>query len=160
MSRIRFSGAALAALVLTPAVAPGQMPGLPVLQNAFANPGITVGLNYGRGPDITGYAAAAAWAPGSARFVVSGGLGAAKVDGADKSSTSYGGRVAVPVKRFMDDAAGVGVFGGYGGAEGTSTTVAVLGLSAAIVAQWGRWASPCTRHLPISATVLQPAASR
>ena len=130
MIRSRCLSALGVALALIPSASQAQMPGVPVLQNAFANPGITVGLNYGRGTDVTGYAVAGAWAPGSARFVVSGGLGAVKVDGAGESSTAYGGRVAVPVKRFMDDAAGVGVFGGYGGAEGTNTSVAVLGLSA------------------------------
>jgi hypothetical protein len=120
---------ASAGLVTVALPAGAQLPGLPVLQNAFANPGITAGLNYGRGTDVTGYAAAAAWAPGSARFVISGGIGATKPDGG-KSSTAYGGRVAVPVMRLMDGAAGLGAFAGYGGWEIANTSVAVLGVSA------------------------------
>ena len=123
-------GAVLLTLAVIPAATSAQMPGLPVLQNAFANPGVTVGLNYGRGPDITGYAAAAAWAPGNARFVVSGGIGSVKADAADKANTAFGGRVAVPIKRFKDDAAGVGAFGGYGNSGSANTSIGVVGLSA------------------------------
>ena len=120
--------ALVATVLLTPISLWAQLPGLPVLQNAFANPGVTVGLNYGRGTSMTGYAAAAAWAPGNARFVASGGIGAAKPDQGE-SSTAYGGRISAPVFRFMDGAAGVGAFAGYGGVDAASTSVAVIGAS-------------------------------
>src|SRR5919206_4888046 len=67
-----------AAVALTAAAAArvaAQMPGVPVLQNAFANPGTTLAANYGHVTGANAYAAAVAWAPRSARFVVSAGGG-------------------------------------------------------------------------------------
>lgn len=116
-------------LLASSRVASAQLAGLPVLQNAFANPGITAGLNYGRGSGLTSYAAAAAWAPGSARFVLSAGIGAVKPDSTE-SSMAYGGRVSAPVFSLMDGALGFGVFGGYGGVNASNLSIAVLGLSA------------------------------
>lgn len=119
-------------MVLLCFVAPraaAQMPGLPVLQNAFANPGITVGLNYGRATELTGYGAAAAWAPGSARFVLSAGIGTATPDSGERA-TSYGARVTVPLMRLMGDAFGLGAFGGFGGASQAKMSLIVAGVSA------------------------------
>ena len=120
---------ALTALLLTPSVVHGQLPGLPVLQNAFANPGITVGLNYGRAVNLTGYAAAVAWAPGSGRFAISGGVGSAKPDDST-SSVAYGGRVSVPVLHLLQGALGVGAFGGFGTWPFADRSVAILGIAA------------------------------
>lgn len=53
--------------------ADAQMLGVPVLQNGFSNPGITVAVNYGTADSIRGYGVAAAWAPPSGLFQVSGG---------------------------------------------------------------------------------------
>lgn len=114
---------------LFPGRATSQMPGLPVLQNAFANPGITVGANYGQSSDLTGIGAAAAWAPGSARFVLSAGVGTATPDG-EKGVTSYGGRVAVPVMNLMSGAIGLGGFAGIGGMSQDGFSLVVAGLSA------------------------------
>ena len=121
--------ALLAALAATVGTAGAQMPGLPVLQNAFANPGITVGVNYGSTKDLTGIGAAGAWAPGSARFVLSAGAGTASPKNGDDGATSYGGRVSAPVLRFMGDALGLGVFAGIGGASQSKTGVVVAGVS-------------------------------
>jgi hypothetical protein len=117
-------------LCLAASGAGAQMPGLPVLQNAFANPGITVGLNYGRAESLTGVGAAAAWAPGNARFALSAGFGTAKPDGDEERSNSYGARVSVPVLRLMSDAVGLGAFGGFGGASQAKWNVIVAGVSA------------------------------
>ena len=111
--------------------AAAQMPGVPVLQNAFANPGITLGLNYGRAESVTGLGAAAAWAPGSARFALSAGIGTAKPDDdAGEQMTTYGARIAVPVLRLMGQAIGIGAFGGFGGASQSKLNVIVAGVSA------------------------------
>lgn len=115
--------------LLFPASAASQLPGLPVLQNAFANPGITVGLNYGRAVDLTGYAVAVAWAPRSGRFAISGGVGSAKPDDTT-ASAAYGGRVSVPVLHVMQGALGVGAFAGFGTWPFANRSVAVLGVAA------------------------------
>ena len=117
-------------LVAGTATASAQMPGLPVLQNAFANPGITVGVNYGSTKDLTGIGGAAAWAPGNGRFVVSAGVGTASPKDSGDGATSYGGRVSAPVIRFMGDALGLGIFAGFGGASQSSTSLLVAGVSA------------------------------
>lgn len=115
--------AALAAVLVAASVraADGQMPGLPVLQNAFANPGITVAGNVGYSADALAYGAAAAWAPGSARYVISGGVGGLttdvlSVDDEQVTVPAAGVRVSVPVALLWEDALGVAVFAGAGGA--------------------------------------------
>ena len=68
--------ATIGALALVAAGEAGaQMPGVPVLQNSFANPGLTIAVNYGHSDDAQAYAGALAWAPaGSCRQPHSGAL--------------------------------------------------------------------------------------
>lgn len=98
---------------MAPAVAGAQMLSVPVLQNAFSNPGITVAANFGSGSGASTYAAAGAWAPGNARLVYSGGIGALtpKAGGTD---VTVGGRVSAQFVHLMDDAVGIGGFAGAG----------------------------------------------
>lgn len=113
---------ALAAVLLATSSALAQMPGVPVLQNAFANPGLTIAINYGTGNDIRAYAGAVAWAPTSTRFQVTGGFGAINPDPGDRTQ-AWGARVAVPITQSMAAGRlGIGAFAGVGGAsqEGTS----------------------------------------
>lgn len=99
------------------------MPGLPVLQNAFANPGVTLGLDYGHPSHANGYALAAAWAPAAGRVQLSAGVGGYTPD-SGSSSVSYGARIAVPVLTFMaDKSVGIGIFAGAGGASVSGTTL-------------------------------------
>jgi hypothetical protein len=94
-----------------------QLPGVPVLQNAFANPGLTIGVNYGKSDESKGYAGALAWSPASARFQVTGGVGAFKPDDADRS-WGWGARASVPVTQtMMAGKLGIGAFAGVGGAS-------------------------------------------
>lgn len=94
-----------------------QMPGVPVLQNAFANPGLTIAVNYGRSDDLQAYAGALAWAPPSARFQVTGGFGSVEPDVGDRSS-AWGARASVPITQtMMAGKLGIGAFGGVGGAS-------------------------------------------
>ena len=51
--------------------ATAQMPATPVLQNAWANSGITIAANYGRVTGASAFAGALAWAPTNARFQLS-----------------------------------------------------------------------------------------
>ena len=96
--------------------AEGQMPGSPTLQNAFVNPGITAAVDASGMGGATTYAAAAAWAPGSARFQLSGGLGAQMRTSAS-TRTAYGARLNVPVIGATSSF-GVSVFAGYGAIAG------------------------------------------
>lgn len=97
--------------------ASAQLPGIPVIQNAFANPGLTIAVNYGQGDDSKAYAGAIGWAPASARFQVTGGFGAFEPDGADRSS-AWGARASVPITQtMMAGKLGIGGFAGVGGAS-------------------------------------------
>jgi hypothetical protein len=94
-----------------------QLPGVPVLQNAFANAGLTVAVNYGRSEDLQAYAGALAWAPSSTRFQVTGGFGTVDPDPGDRTS-AWGARVSVPVTQaMMEGKLAIGAFAGVGGAS-------------------------------------------
>jgi hypothetical protein len=121
---------ALVQLGLT-AVAEGQLPGLPVLQNAFVGPGFAAAVNGGGGSGATAYAAALGWAPRSARFQVSVGAGAHI--GGGETGGAFGARVAVPVFSFMNGSLGVAAFAGVGGARGPRVQGARVGLGQAPV---------------------------
>jgi hypothetical protein len=93
-----------------------QLPGLPVLQNAFVAPGFAAAVNAGGGSGATVYAAALGWAPSSARFQVSLGGGAFVSSGA--TGGAFGLRVAMPIFSMMNGNLGVAGFAGIGGAQG------------------------------------------
>jgi hypothetical protein len=123
---------ALHALAAAVSVAAGasrldaQLPGLPVLQNAFAGPGLAAAVNAGGGSGATAYAAAIGWAPGSARFQVSLGGGVLVSDG--ETGGAFGLRAAVPIFQMMDGALGIAAFGGIGGAKGPRVGTGRVGL--------------------------------
>lgn len=121
---------AMAALVVPLGAAPAQMLGVPVLQNAYANPGFTVAVNAGGEPDAQTYGGAVAWSPGGARFQVSVGAGSYQPD-ETASATTYGGRVMVPLMGGGGGAFGVGGFVGAGGAsrDGVSLLSVPLGMA-------------------------------
>lgn len=105
-----------------------QLPGLPVFQNAFANSGVTVAANYGRSDALTAYALAGAWAPSSARFQVSGGIGSLDPDVGD-ADLAYGGRLSAGLFQAMGGSVGIGAFGGAGAAKDAKILHAVAGAS-------------------------------
>lgn len=94
----------------------GQMPGLPTLQNAWANPGFTAGINGGTGGGSQTVGGAVAWAPSSGRFLISAGGGGRKSDLGGRGG-AYGVRAAMPVASFAGGALGVAGFLGVGGAR-------------------------------------------
>src|SRR3569623_1576867 len=102
-------------------IARAQMLGAPVLQNAFTNPGVTVGINFGTGSDLSSYGAAVSWSPMSAKYALSGGI--AYLDPKFGSGTAtYGARLMVPVfHRFPQF--GIAPFVGMGGATRSGVTV-------------------------------------
>jgi hypothetical protein len=116
---------ALAAL-LCPANLVAQLPRLPVLQNAFGNPGLTIAANVGGGDGDVTYAAAASF--GAGRIMLSGGVGAVVPDSGD-SSPAYGVRAAMPVASFMGGKVGIAAFAGIGGTShsGVSSVEAPVG---------------------------------
>jgi hypothetical protein len=100
-----------------------QMLGVPVLQNGFSNPGFTAAVNYGTAQDVRGYGLAAAWAPVSGKFQVSGGVGGYDPDDG-KTWVTYGGRVGVPLTMFTGNGNfGVAPFAGLGGANREGTAI-------------------------------------
>jgi hypothetical protein len=100
-----------------------QMPGVPVLQNAFTNPGITLAVNAGTSTDAKAFAGAAAWAPGSGRFQLSAGAGAFDPK-TGKSGIAYGVRAAFPLGFLPhSDSYGILLFAGFGGASPDTLTL-------------------------------------
>ena len=114
MTRIR-TLLALSAFA-APVAAGGQIPGLPVLQNAFSNPGITVAANYGSGDGDRTIAAAAAWAPATGRFQFSAGVGSWSPDEGERT-TAFGARFAAALFSFAGGSIGLAPFIGAGGAK-------------------------------------------
>jgi hypothetical protein len=103
-----------------------QMPGTPTLQNAFANPGITAALDVSGLGGASSYAAAAAWAPGSARFQFSAGVGIQTRTGSS-SHTVYGARLNFPIVGATSSF-GVSGFAGYGGISGAADSTTTKSL--------------------------------
>ena len=100
-----------------------QMPGLPVLQNGFSNPGITAAVNYGTAEGVRGYGLAGAWPPARGRFQVSGGVGGYDPD-QGKTWVSYGGRIGVPLTMFTGTGNfGIAPFAGIGAASREGMTL-------------------------------------
>lgn len=95
-----------------------QMPGTPVLQNAFANPGITAALDAAGLGGASSFAGAVAWSPGSARFQFSGGVGVQRRSGIS-NRTIYGARLNIPLLGATSSL-GASIFAGYGGLSGGS----------------------------------------
>ena len=111
-------GMALVASWATPVG--GQIPGAPVLQNAWATPGIVGAIDVGGGSGASVYAAAASWAPGSGRFQLSGG-GGIETGSGTKSRGVYGLRVAMPLGG-ASSTFGFAAFAGVGGGPSRVTS--------------------------------------
>ena len=111
--------AALVAAILT-ATSGAQIPGAPVLQNAWATPGTVGAVDLGGGSDGSVYAAAASWTPGSGRFQLSGGAGFQSRAGANGRGV-YGIRGAIPLGGGSS-AVGFAPFVGVGGGVSRTTT--------------------------------------
>lgn len=108
--------------------ASAQMPGLPVLQNAFANSGIAVGLNAGTAPEGQAYALAAGW--GRGRIILGGGIGMTAATG--DNGLAYGARLAVPVWSMAGGSIGFAAFAGAGGAVAKDANIVQVPLGASV----------------------------
>lgn len=158
--RRRLESAAFAALLALPAPVLAQMAGLPVAQNAFVNPGVTLAANFGTEDRGTTYGVAAAWGV-SQRFGLAVGGGYFSPDAADASGAFTWGTRAVMTLPFArrDGPLGIVAFGGVGGtsiAGATELSVPVglsIGYRAALTERRGVsvYAAPFYRWTRLSA---------
>jgi hypothetical protein len=95
-------------------LAGAQMPGAPVLQNAWVTPGFVAGIDYAGGSDGAVYALAASWGTKTGRFGLSGGIGSRHVTGSG-SRSAYGVRLAIPFSSAESGGLGLAAFVGFGG---------------------------------------------
>jgi hypothetical protein len=100
-----------------------QVPGAPVLQNAFTNPGLAFAANFGTGGGQSFFGAAAGWGLGGGRLLVSGAAGVQRANEASRGA--YGGRAAATVWTSGAGALAVGAFAGIGGAPRTRDAAGV-----------------------------------
>ena len=124
-SRIPLSSATFFTLGLLATSANAQMPGVPVLQNAFANPGFAAAANFGSGSGSNSFGGAAAFAAASGRLQFSGGLGLFTPKNGN-GRFAYGARVFAPLMGGGNTGGkfGIGVFAGIGGSGSGRSTVA------------------------------------
>ncbi|MDB4875452.1 MAG: hypothetical protein JWM41_1898 [Gemmatimonadetes bacterium] len=119
---LRSLSMALTGMLCLATTARAQLPGAPVLQNAWATPGIVAAIDLAGGSDGSVYAAAASWTPGSGKFQLSGGGGFQRRTGASSRGV-YGIRAAIPLGGASSNF-GFGAFIGVGGGPaGTKTSV-------------------------------------
>lgn len=121
--------------------AAAQIPGAPVLQNAFANPGLAVAANFGGGSGQSLFALAAGWGLGSGRFLLSGAAGAQRSNQSTRGA--YGARASMTAWTSAGGSLGAAVFAGVGGAprtrrEAEMTNPAVFTVPAGITAGYRR----------------------
>ena len=108
--------AALIALAVASRAA-AQVPGSPVLQNAFANPGLAVAANVTGGGGQSFFGAAAGYGMGSGRLQLSGAAGVQRASSATRGA--YGARLSATAWTSAGQGLAVGAFAGFGGAART-----------------------------------------
>jgi hypothetical protein len=128
------TGLALVCLMATAVEA--QMPGVPVLQNAFTNRGLAFAANFGGGGGQSVAGAAAAWGlggtpDGDGRLSVAAGAAVQHVN--DATRGVYGARAAARLWSSSGGALGFGGFAGFGGAPRTRSATAVTNPAVMIV---------------------------
>ena len=130
-------GRTLLALSACAATAAAQVPGAPVLQNAFANPGLAVAANFGGGGGQSFYGLAAAMGMSGGKLQISGGAGVNR--GNNTTRGAYGARVSSALWSTSGGSIGVGAFAGVGGAPRTRTNNVV--------------SNPAVLNVPLGATI-------
>jgi len=134
-------GASVAGALFALSSASAQIPGAPVLQNAFANPGLSVAANFGGGGGQSLLALAAGWGLGSGRIALSGAAGAQRSN--ESTRGAYGARASITAWTSAGGSLGAAAFAGVGGAprtenENDMTNPAVLAIPAGITAGYRR----------------------
>ena len=118
-----FLSTALIASLAMSSLLEAQMPGVPVLQNAFANPGIAAAGNYGSGSGSSSFGGAASFAGASGRIQLSAGLGLFTPKNGN-GRFAWGARAFAPLMSAASNHLGFGAFAGIGGGAGGHSTVA------------------------------------
>lgn len=108
-----------------------QMPATPVLQNAWANAGVTIAADYGKAQNASAIAGALAWAPTQSRFQLSAGAGVVRADSGG-SQGAYGGRLSIPLKSFASGSLGTAIFGGVGVTSKSGITMSSFPVGVAV----------------------------
>jgi hypothetical protein len=133
MKQAILTGLAAATLAIGPSAA-AQMPGAPVLQNAWAAPGTVIAIDIAGGKG-TLYGGALGWAPSSGRFQLSAGAGVHNPTGGGSRGV-YGARVALPLMQIMGNKLGIAGFVGIGGgatkAGDTTSSKSILPVGLAV----------------------------
>ena len=111
--------------------AAAQMVGVPVLQNAFLNPGFTLGANYTSASDAVSYGGALAWVPGSGALQLSAGIGAFDPDDGSAAAT-FGARAMFPIPRLRTRSIGVAAFVGIGALSSGGVTETRIPIGASV----------------------------
>jgi len=111
--------AAIAAVLMATSSA-AQMPGTPTLQNAFVAPGAVAAFDFGGASGGQTYAAAASYAPASAKLLFAGGYGWRNGSGTSQSGV-YGLRLAFPFGS-ANGSFGFAAFAGVGGGPQLTTS--------------------------------------
>lgn len=104
-----------------------QMVGVPVLQSAFLNPGVTLGANFASSSGAAMFGAAAAWVSDGSTIQISGGAGLLDFDSGPSRAT-WGARAMLPIPGLGTRSVGVAAFAGVGGLkieEATETRIPV-----------------------------------
>lgn len=125
------AAAGMAAILGSGARCLAQMPATPVLQNAWANAGVTVAVDYGKASNASALAGALAWAPAESRFQLSAGGGIVKADSGG-SQGGYGARLSIPLKSFASGSLGTAIFGGVGVTSSSGVTLSSFPIGLAV----------------------------
>jgi opacity protein-like surface antigen len=128
-ARVGLAAAALAVAGARPASA--QMVGVPVLQNAFLNPGVTFGANFAAASGAQAYGGALAWVPRNSKVQLSGGLGVLVPDDASSHAT-WGTRAMFPISAIRSRSIGVAAFVGGGGSSAGGATETRIPIGASL----------------------------
>ena len=125
-------GAASVLAVCAGESAAAQVPGLPVLQNAFSAPGFALAADFGGGNGQGVYGAAFAWGLGKTGAIsISGAAAAQSANGATRGA--YGGRLAARLWSGGGTGLGLAAFAGVGGAPRTRENLIVTNPAELIV---------------------------
>ena len=122
------------ALAFAGAAASAQVPGIPVLQNAFGSPGLAFAMNVGGGGGQSFFGLAGALGMGSGRLQFSGAAGVQRANQSTRGA--YGARGSAMLWTSSGGGLGAAAFAGIGGAPRTRIGALVTN-PAALVAPVG-----------------------
>ncbi len=131
LALVRAGGAAAVLAAAGARSASAQMVGVPVLQNAFVNPGVTFGADFAAASEALVYAGALAWVPENGKIQLSGGFGVLDPDNGSGKAT-WGGRAMLPIGALSSRTLGVAAFVGVGSLSSGGATETRIPLGASV----------------------------